>query len=103
MTCFIPAGCTGLLQPLDISVNDSLKKKLKRSFSNWYANKVHTYLKHHRDTTGLHVDLKTSTIKPIHARWLIDSVLWLKQQKEKLIHGWRESGILEVVDQGLSA
>ena len=32
MTCFIPAGCTGLLQPLDISVNDSFKKSLRDHF-----------------------------------------------------------------------
>ena len=41
---FIPAGCTGELQPLDISVNDVFKKKLKLCFSHWYANEVSTAL-----------------------------------------------------------
>ena len=95
--CFIPAGCTGLLQPLDISVNDPFKQELKSSFSDWYAAKVSEYLRDHGDTTGLNVNLKTSIVKPLHANWLIHAISWLRLQEDKLLRGWRESGILEAV------
>ena len=37
---FIPAGCTGELQPLDINFNDEFKLLMKTNFSQWYANEV---------------------------------------------------------------
>ena len=37
---FVPAGCTGSLQPLDISINEPFKQYLKEIFSNWYAEQV---------------------------------------------------------------
>ena len=40
---FIPAGCTAMLQPLDISINDPLKRHLKK-FGEWYAEEVKSSL-----------------------------------------------------------
>ena len=34
----IPAGATGYLQPLDVSINKPLKDYVKRKFDHWYAN-----------------------------------------------------------------
>ena len=32
---FIPAGCTGLVQPIDVGFNKSLKAKMREQFHNW--------------------------------------------------------------------
>ena len=37
---FVLAGCTGELQPLDLSVNEEFKAAMKSSFSRWYADEV---------------------------------------------------------------
>ena len=37
---FVPAGCTGELQPLDTTVNCAFKKQLKPCFSSWYETGV---------------------------------------------------------------
>ena len=37
---FMPAGCTGELQPIDISVDEEFKAVMKSSFSRWYADEV---------------------------------------------------------------
>ena len=38
--CFVPASCTGELQPLDLTVNQVFKKELKACFTKWYADVV---------------------------------------------------------------
>lgn len=92
---FVPAGCTGLLQPLDISVNEPFKQNLKKIFGRWYAEKVKKSLDRDNSVDNVHVDLKTSVIKPVHFQWLIENYCWLAQQEGPLIRGWKESGILE--------
>jgi hypothetical protein len=80
---FIPAGCIGELQPLDISVNDVFKKELKLCFSYWYPNEVSTALSNGVGVEGVSVDLRISIIKPRHANWLINVVSKLKEQRKQ--------------------
>lgn len=57
---FVPAGCTGELQPLDITV---LKRELKSCFSSWYAKQVSESLKNGKDIANVKVNLAISTLK----------------------------------------
>ena len=91
---FVPAGCTGSLQPLDVSINEPFKQHLKEIFSNWYAEQVKNSLEKDDLVENVKVDLKTSTIKPIHFQWLIKNHSWLAQQDRALIRGWKEAEIL---------
>ena len=52
---FVPAGCTGELQPLDITFNDPFKREMKELFTKWYAAIVKKELDQGKDV---------STIKP---------------------------------------
>ena len=61
---FIPANCTGELQPLDVSSNGDLKGYLKNLFSQWYAVEVTRQLK---TGEGVKINLQLSAIKPVHA------------------------------------
>ena len=83
---FISASCTGELQPLDLTVNAKFKSLMKAQFISWYAGEVG------RDPEKT-VDLKLSTIKPLHARWMIDVLSELKGQKELVISGFSKAGI----------
>ena len=59
---YVPAGCTGDLQPLDLAVNDEYKQLLKNCFIEFHANEI----ANENDTTGPY-KLNTAIPKPLHA------------------------------------
>ena len=71
---FIPSDCTGELQPLDLAVNDQFKSKMKALFSEWYAGEVQAALSDNMSLANVKVDLHASTVKLLHARWLINAL-----------------------------
>ena len=94
---FVPAGCTGMLQPLDLTVNDPFKRQLKDQFGNWYAKQVAENLGNGDDASNMQVDLRTSVIKPLHFQWLIAAISLLKDQEETLVRGFAEAGIADAI------
>ena len=83
---FVPTGCIGLLQPLDISVNDPYQQHLKQLLSNWYAQKVKDCLESGDAVENIHVDWNTSKMKPTQFHLLIENHNWLDEQDSALIH-----------------
>ena len=45
------------------------------------------------------VDVRLSTIKPLHARWIIDMYKHLKDSKELVLSGFRKAHISEAVSE----
>lgn len=62
---YVPASCTGELQPLDVGVNDQFKALLKQEFSRWYANEVQEAMRQEIPIADIKVDLRASLMKPI--------------------------------------
>ena len=62
---FIPASCTGELQPLDVGINDQFKSLMKQEFSRWYASEVQEALSQGVAISEIKVDLRASLIKPL--------------------------------------
>lgn len=94
---FIPAGCTGVLQPLDISVNGPFKQQMKQSFTVWYSQQVHEQLYGGKSVEDINVDMRISNLEPVHARWLISAIVYLKCEKDILLCGFEQVGIYDVV------
>lgn len=92
---YIPAGCTGELQPLDLSGNAEFKHTVRGKFQQWYANKVSTGLESGQSIDQLDIDLKLSTLKPVHAGWIVSA--FEKVDPDTVIRGWIKSGIKESV------
>ena len=61
----VPANCTDRLQPMDLSVNKSVKEFM---CSKWYSDQGQDQLNEESEITP--VDLKMSTMKPLGARSL---------------------------------
>ena len=72
---YIPAGCTGDLQPLHVTVNQVYKVELTQHFTQWYAGEVKKGLREGNDVADIKVDLCLSVVKPIHAKWLMVRML----------------------------
>ena len=90
---FVPASCTGELQPLDVSVNDKFKDLMKEEFTKWYSEAVKAGLDAGTPIDGINVDLRMSAIKPVHARRLICALDELKNDKATIMRGFDEPGI----------
>ena len=92
---FVPASCTGELQPLDITLNKVYKEKLKEHFENWYSNKVEEELLAGVDIKDVKVNLNLTVIKPIHAQWLIDTHNAASQMEKLIKLGFQKAGIIQ--------
>jgi len=99
LVIFVPAGCTGDLQPLDVAVNDDFKRDLKGQFINWYSEEVEKALKNGDDIEQVNVDLSTSRVKPKHARWLIHVYNELATKSSAIMSGFETAGIQQAVQE----
>ena len=66
-------------------------------FNTWYADQVARSLAKGQQPAEIKVDMKLTTLKPMHANWLISSVEHLRKEKTQLIQGWRKAGIADAV------
>ena len=65
-----PANCTDRFQPMDLSVNKSVKEFMRNKFSEWYASQMLKQVE--KGTDHLQpIDHRLSVLKPLGARWLI--------------------------------
>ena len=68
-----------LFQPLDISVNKGVKCYLSGKYQDWYTEKVLEQLNRGVNTHDVKVNICLSTIKPFHAKWMIDMFKFKKE------------------------
>ena len=88
----VPANCTDRPQPLDVSVNESVKEFLRGQFYKWYAGEVCSQL--HQCDNVQAVDLSLSVVKPLGAIWLIYLFDYLHTHPEIARNGFRKAGLL---------
>ena len=98
----VPKNMNHLLQPLDLTTNASVKKMEKRGFSDYFTSTITETLEKdpQRDVTTVEVDLKLSTLKPIHAKLLMSIYEFLQGEKGRkiILNGWKAAGITEAVE-----
>ena len=96
---FIPPSCTGEMQPLDATVNAKYKQVMRNQFQMWFAEKVSSMVQEGlgADDIAARTDLRTATIKPIHAQWLIRTQEIISNEVEVMKEGFRKTGIVQAV------
>jgi hypothetical protein len=69
---------------------------MKSSFEDYYSNKiVKQFTSTNGDVATVHVDLRLSVIKPLHAKWLVKNVQKINAENEMIKRGWVQAGIVQ--------
>ena len=84
----VPPNCTNHLQPMDLSVNKSVKDFMRAKFSEWYAPEVQKQLDSSQELTPVH--LRLSIMKPLGARCLLSLYDFLKSIKSIIVNGFKD-------------
>uniref|UniRef100_A0A914W0M0 DDE-1 domain-containing protein n=1 Tax=Plectus sambesii TaxID=2011161 RepID=A0A914W0M0_9BILA len=90
---YVPAACTGELQPLDAESgpNAIFKRLLKTKFSMWYSQELMEKLQVSDEPQDINVPLSLTVLKPLHAAWVEEAFVNL--QKHDLKVCWSNTGI----------
>ena len=90
----IPASYTGLLQPMDISVNKVIKSFLHSKFSEWYSSELMELFANDEETP---VDLSTARMKFVGGQWIVQVFEHLQDNPQIIVHGFRHADIFDAL------
>ena len=95
----VPAHMTHFFQPLDLTVNWSAKSFMRNKFVIWYAEEIKKQMDAGVPAESIDVNLKLTSLKALHANWLIElyNVLTTADGKEMVLNGWKKSGVTAVL------
>ena len=93
----VPHNSTNKFQPLDISINQKAKESVSHKCNTWYADRASEQLRRGAAPGDVKVSMKLSDLKPLHARWIVETFDYLKQQNEPIVNGFGKAGITETV------
>src|SRR5206468_3291033 len=91
---FIPAGCTPVLQPLDVGVHRSFKSRIRRRAMEWLS--VLALEQFRERNTDVAVPTKLTQLKEPFVKIVAGATRWLQHsdQKEMIIKAWAKPGLL---------
>ena len=98
----VPANMTKFYQPLDLTINGHEKRFFKSKFSAWYADQISKQLNEDVKIDEVDVKFRLTTMKPLHAQWVVDFYNKMTTCKgSKIIEsGWRAAGISNAIQLG---
>ena len=71
-----------MLQPLDLSVDKSLKNEMRKRFVEWYSSCVAKELKSGKSVNDINIGLQMSLVKPLSANWFISAFDYIRSSPD---------------------
>ena len=98
----VPANMTGLLQPLDLTVNGYANEYCKSKFNHWYISEITKQMDDGKSVEEIDDKLQLNRLKPLHAEWLAElyNQMTTKEGKDIIISGWKSAGIPQAICTG---
>ena len=105
---YVPNNMTSNFQVLDLTVNKWVKGIMMNKFNKWFAETLRKELDAGKSLDEISIKFKLTTMKPLHAKWIIDVFNQLSsfERTKVILAGWKVSGIsnaLEIVWLGFLA
>ena len=96
----VPNNMTADFQVLDLTVNKWVKGTIMDKFSKWLEETLRKELDAGRSLDETSIKFKLTTMKPLHARWVIDVLNQLSsfERKKVILAGWNVSGISDALE-----
>lgn len=85
---FLPPNCTSLVQPADTGLQRPLKARIQSKFDDYSVKKYLSASKRGVSPADFKLDVRMATIKPMLVKWLVDSWLSIKLDKDLVIDAW---------------
>ena len=100
----VPNNMTANFQVLDLTVNKWVKGIMMNKFNKRSAETLRKELDAGKSLDEISVKFKLTTMKPLHAKWVIDvfNQLSLFEGKKVILAGWKASGISDALERGLA-
>jgi len=95
----VPHNLTNKFQPLDISVNKAAKSFVQNLYNDWFSNQIAEQLQKGNDPKDIKITTKLSTLKPLHASWIVKLYHHMCENSEMIINGFESAGIAEAVNE----
>jgi hypothetical protein len=90
---FIPASCTGELQPLDVGFNGPWKTWITHFACLWLAGDIRRQLASNPDPTKVRVGMKKSDLVEPFCGWIADATSVMKDKNAMLLRCWEKTGV----------
>ena len=96
---FVPTNMTGLLQPLDLTVNGYAKRSCNSKFNHCYISEITKQMDDGKCAQETDVKLQLTRLQPLHAEWLVElyNQLTTKEGKDIIMSGWKSAGIPQAI------
>lgn len=88
---FVPARCTNILQPLDISFNAHFKRIVRKAANQWLIDLVRSQIDAGKSGEDVEIPFSLSLLKLHFCSWIAEGVKWGRSQdsKQVILAGWK--------------
>ena len=97
----VPNNHTDIFQPLELTVNKPSKTFVSNKYQDWHAQEVSAQLQRNVNPHDGKMGVNLSTVKPLHARWIVYFYKEMQLQTSKSIieKGFKKGHIRDAVDR----